>query len=1196
MGNILTKAPNIAEFLLNFFYLHIFTEIFSIIHKIMTRLSLLTNSYLLAIFTFACQLFAAPAQASDLPHLDEDGGDDDVTPKLASSLVAEGSAPQVVDWRSRLRRNSWEKLQQQEKLSDSDGVELDLYSQNSNSQNPSSHEKSDRCDSAPKQESLEKDEWLDKTSAAGRYKIPKPVKNKSFPGHCYLYPVPYSLASVNTAFDPGKEQEGDEKEFNQVIEISNREIVNQEIQNQEIQNQEIQNQETDWKSDWNNGIIDNQNNENNDGEQIKQNYKSNLIEKLKQNRNPINQNPPTTKQNQEKPNSEQPVVTSSSDTTATADTKDFSVFPVGINIGRRNVLRSTLIRGREDGEKPVNFDAWSVPFDAVVDALRLTVKTLDDGQLEIRSPGVVTRVNPQELKTDPELGLVFSVAEIRRLFGVGIEFDMNEYAIAFDLPWLGKGSGQFAQEDLPVVFDGLTQFQPGGINLTAVEQRLNAAGGSISNTNYRGDFQAVGSSGGGSWFIRTDQPNFNDRNTWRIAEAQFLRQTNQADYFIGSHPTFWQRQNNAGFFGFTLINRQGFRPPQRLTNGFSDPRQRLQAAQVGRTITGQAEPGSLVRLVEGFGEVAIAEVFVDSSGTYRFENITTKNDAFETNYRVFIYPEGRLTATPEIRSAEVSTVPGQIPVGASAWVASGGYRRRLDRDGGLFGNFTEFSGGVAGRWGVSEALTLGLGSVYDEGVRGLAEMFYRPRNFPLEMAVSAVSGDEWDIISNIRFEPSRRFSVNFNSDRLSQRLNVNWNLFRGLSVFANTDSRNPTSAGMQFNFSGRGYSTFGRVSLNADNQLRWNWLQRLGRAELRQNGNEIGSLSEFTYNFSRSNSRGHALLLNYETRSQNQNNNQNNLLTLGWRYRSPARTNDGYYRWEGQIGYAMGSRGNGVTASLGTTIIPGILLRARYQGVSLTSDESSFSVDLVSSLNTQAGFSAGDRRAEYLRTQGGLMLRPFYDKNANGKRDGGEEFYTENSESLVIVNNKPIKRFQSEIQRDRINIRLFPGTYRVDLDPAGYPVDWQTNEDAIAVQVIAGSYTPVMIPLVRAYSRSGVITDTQGQPIAGARVEAISSNGKRRFSVTNSAGVYYLERLQEGEYQLVVNGKSASNLKLESASEPFQELNFQVSGNMTDKKPEIAPANPLINTIRENQENNEYEERLNQLLKRLTKNISPGSI
>ncbi len=94
--------------------------------------------------------------------------------------------------------------------------------------------------------------------------------------------------------------------------------------------------------------------------------------------------------------------------------------------------------------------------------------------------------------------------------------------------------------------------------------------------------------------------------------------------------------------------------------------------------------------------------------------------------------------------------------------------------------------------------------------------------------------------------------------------------------------------------------------------------------------------------------------------------------------------------------------------------------------------------------------------------------------------------------------------------------------------------------------MIAESYTPVMIPLIRSYTRSGVITDTQGQAIAGARVEAIQPDrGTRHFSVTNGAGVYYLEGLPQGKYALKINGKSAGSMKLEESSEAFQELNLQ---------------------------------------------------
>lgn len=57
-------------------------------------------------------------------------------------------------------------------------------------------------------------------------------------------------------------------------------------------------------------------------------------------------------------------------------------------------------------------------------------------------------------------------------------------------------------------------------------------------------------------------------------------------------------------------------------------------------------------------------------------------------------------------------------------------------------------------------------------------------------------------------------------------------------------------------------------------------------------------------------------------------------------------------------------------------------------------------------------------------------------------------------------------------------------------------------------------------------------------------MEAVGKD-TRKFSVTNGAGVYYLEGLQEGEYELQINGKPAGELKLHKSDEAFQELNLR---------------------------------------------------
>ncbi|GJD21096.1 hypothetical protein RIVM261_060520 [Rivularia sp. IAM M-261] len=821
---------------------------------------------------------------------------------------------------------------------------------------------------------------------------------------------------------------------------------------------------------------------------------------------------------------------------------NFIVFPVGLNAGKVNINESVLVRGYEDGKQAIDFQNWLLPYDAVIQALKLNVITLPDGQLEVRSSGLVTRIEPKKLRTDVQLGLVFSIQDLQTLFGVKAEFDIKEYAITIDIPWLNKSSQQFEETAAQIQLAGLPQFKPANFGLAAVEQKVYTSGGESLSSSYQGDLTAVGTVFGGSWFIRTNQPNLQNAQTWNISEAQFLRQTNQTDYIVGSQPTFWQSQSAGDYWGFTYIQRQGFAPPQTF-GGFFDPRQRLQAASIGRTISGRAEPGTLVRLVPTFGERIIAEVLVDSSGIYRFSNIKSDNQFLGSNYRVFLYPQGRLTAQPEIKEASYSTVPGQIPAGASALVVSSGLRREQNSES-ILGNFSEFRGGVQARWGLSENLTVGLGGIYDEFVRGMAELFYRPTNIPLQIAVSALSGDNWTWNADIRYEPSSNLNAAFTSDSFSSRFNLDWQVSSALGLFLNTDTRSSTAGGLQLNFSGKNAFTFARISVDTENRWRWNLLQRWGQLEFNQRGNEIGTRSEATYNLSNNQffDSGSALLLSYETLNQNR---YDSLLTLGWRYRSIQRAVDGNYLWETQLGYGIGSQGIGPIATLSTTVLPGVMLRGRYQGVSTTTDQATFSIDLVSSLGLQRGITPGDRRLDYFRTQGGLLIQPFFDRNNNGRRENKEEIYTENTDSFIVINNRSIKSYQPIINSDRILVRLPPDTYRLQLDPSGYPTDWQAAFDALAIEVRSGSYTPISIPLTRAYTRSGVITDEKGNAVAGIRVEAIQSNGKRKFSVTNGAGVYYLEGLQQGEYQMQINGKSIASFKLEESSEAFQEFNLK---------------------------------------------------
>lgn len=257
---------------------------------------------------------------------------------------------------------------------------------------------------------------------------------------------------------------------------------------------------------------------------------------------------------------------------------------------------------------------------------------------------------------------------------------------------------------------------------------------------------------------------------------------------------------------------------------------------------------------------------------------------------------------------------------------------------------------------------------------------------------------------------------------------------------------------------------------------------------------------------------------------------------------------DGRYIWDLEVGYGFGSQGNGFVATASTAIIPGLVLRTRYQQVSPTSNTDSFRIEVSPLLNFQQGLHPDDPNFDYLRQQGGLLIQPFFDQNNNGKKDLGEKSYLEDVDLLLVINNRSLTTFRRYTRRDGIYVRLSPNTYRLDLDPAGFPLDWRAIQLAYAVEVVAGSYTPVLIPLVLSYTISGIVTDDQNKPLGGARVEAVpTKKGLTITSVTNDGGVFYLEGLSQGTYQLLINNEPAqpSTITINKNTESFQELNLQ---------------------------------------------------
>ncbi|TVQ57571.1 MAG: carboxypeptidase regulatory-like domain-containing protein [Spirulina sp. DLM2.Bin59] len=816
---------------------------------------------------------------------------------------------------------------------------------------------------------------------------------------------------------------------------------------------------------------------------------------------------------------------------------------IGLNIGNRNVNPGIFIRGEIDEFTAIDFENWLIPSEAVLRALRFSTTIINENEIELRSPYRILRLNPNQLQQDPQLGPVFTVQEIRDLFQIGVEFDALEHAIIFDLPD-HRHTGRSRSEPLPVLLDGLPEITPLSFTRTALAQDITLNKNKGSAWQNRGRLIAVGTILGSSWFTRITQPNLLESDRWQLSEFQILRQTDASDYFIGSQPTFWRNQTPGDFWGFTTIQRQGYSPfPYRNISGGANPTRRLQPEQVTATISGRTEPGTLVQLVDNLRQrEVLAEELVDASGIYRFNDVPVGR-GLQRNYYLLLFPDGSLAAEPIIEAARFILLPEQLPPNTGAIVASAGWRRDL-KPTKFFGQLQDFGGGIAYRRGISEDLTLGIGGIYDGGLYGLAELFYQPKRTPLRLAISGLISNDADVNAEMVWD-ERDLYITVNTDLERTRYSLNWQVFRGLRFSSRGTLDESARFGLQYSTSGRSSSTILGFNWQTDNQIDWRWYQRLDQFTLSHRGSDRPDLFTTNTQLDYRLNWSEFLTLGIDTEAARQHHY---LITAGWQYRSRDRNSIGQSLWQTELGYGIGSQGHGPYALIGTTVIPGLFLEARYETIALRSNRDRFTLQLRSSLGFQEGIGPGERRPERLRTEGGLLIKPFYDFNGNGRRDAGEPIYRDSTDFL-IVNNEVVRSQQVYQEGDRLYLPLPPGRHRVDLEEAGFPPDFQPTTHSFAVEVVAGSYTPLLIPLQASYTLMGVVTNAAGEPVAGAKVEAVDENGNViSFSITNNAGVYYLEQLRLGTYQIKINGQPARDgheVIFDPDSDTLEELNLQ---------------------------------------------------
>jgi Carboxypeptidase regulatory-like domain len=796
-------------------------------------------------------------------------------------------------------------------------------------------------------------------------------------------------------------------------------------------------------------------------------------------------------------------------------------------------------------QRAVNLEQWLLPFDATLKLLEIQQQRLANGELELTSPYLQTRFNPRQLRSHPQLGQVITIGDLQKLPGIKISFDQQEVALKFSYS-LPKNPPKPAVIPAAVSLDGLATIDPPTASLSAVQQRINLSGSANNQLNTQGEFKAVGTVLGSSWYLRIEQPKLANLLTWGLSDAVVINQSASTDWISGSQSPFWRRQGNVtgGYWGVTTIQRQDFTPPTSLAGGDFVPNERLQSIRLGRTVVGQAQPGTVVRLIRGFNDV-VGQILVDSSGVFRFENVVvSKEGEFGSGYRLLLYPSGQLTADPQIRDVTFTTVPGQLPVGAGAWIASAGgnYNRSPNQ---FFGKLDGLQGGAAYRRGISESVTVSGGIIADPiAVRGLGEVFLQPTGIPLQASVSAVTGDRWDVVSNINYQPTSTFNTNFNSDKLSSRANLNWQLSPKFTATSQYDSLSGVAIGGSYNFSLAPSSNSNiQGTFDSNSFLRWSANHQQNDWRVGLQGNEISLNSEVSYQLPSATGSTQNIVANYQSTRAAAATTFGQLI---WRYQSPTL--------QSELGYGWSGFGLGANAGIGLTLSPGLQLMGRYQGISAFTNQENFSLELQSTLDLQSGTQATTTRVEDLRTRGGIAIQTFFDRNQNGKQDSGEEKYWH--PELITLDKKALNPSQTTQLANSVEIRAAPGSYRLDLNSGHIPPHWRsslniaTNKplDSLRVNVALGSYTSISIPLIPIYTVRGTVSDPTGKPFPHTEVTAIdlSNPTLKRSTVTKADGSYEFADLALGVYQISTPGQSQpTTVSIVSSSPVLQQLNLQ---------------------------------------------------
>jgi len=288
--------------------------------------------------------------------------------------------------------------------------------------------------------------------------------------------------------------------------------------------------------------------------------------------------------------------------------------------------------------------------------------------------------------------------------------------------------------------------------------------------------------------------------------------------------------------------------------------------------------------------------------------------------------------------------------GASALTISGGRANGLRDSNTLVQEVDDLQGGVAFHQSVAEDVTIGVGFVFEDSLSGFSQFTYQPDDLPVQTTVSFLhDGDKLDFYSHLKLQPSDKIVLNVYGDHLDQKFDFNLGLISGLTLTADGNSETEMlRAGAKVAVKHNSFSLLAKAQLDINNDVQWQLNSKLGRFKLDYASDKLKTKTAIVFDVSDFKESDFQLSLFFNNQARYRRTLDDNLSVWGWNVHSANKLANNRNLWEIDLGYGIGSAGDGVIANVSAALNPALSVKLSYEEISLVGDGTNIKLQLSS--------------------------------------------------------------------------------------------------------------------------------------------------------------------------------------------------------------------------------------------------------